>query len=131
MRGAINPHARLIDQINAVLAADGGLLTLPDIVEAARAGRMQVWHRDDAVVVTELLTFPHGKRVNGILAAGNLRSILTIEHDVAAFGRDAGADAIVTHGRPGWARVGRRSGWTLELWCYLKRLGVNGHGGAS
>jgi hypothetical protein len=115
-------QARLVEQVNGVLADDGGLMTLEDIIALARVGRMQVFHRDDAVVVTELLTFPRGRRVNGILAAGNLRSILEIESEVEAFARREGADAIVTHGRPGWARVGRRTGWSLQSWCYLKHL---------
>jgi hypothetical protein len=104
-------------------------MTLADMVDAAREGRVQIFHRDDAVVATEVLAFPRGKRVNGILAAGNLRSILAIEHDVETFARSVGAGAIVTHGRPGWARVGRRTGWTVHSWCYVKRLtALNGGG---
>ena len=120
---------KLVEQINQVLAEDGDLMTVADMVDLARAGRMQIFHRDDAVVATELLEFPRGKRVNGVLAAGNLRSILAIERDVEDFARSMGAAAIVTHGRPGWARVGRRTGWALQSWCYVKRLGaLNGSG---
>jgi hypothetical protein len=115
---------KLIEQINAVLALDGDLMTLADMVELARRGRLQIFHRDDAVVATEVLEFPRAKRVNGVLAAGSLRSILEIEHDVEAFARSVGASALVTHGRPGWARVGRRTGWSVNSWCYVKRLGA-------
>ena len=122
-------RAQLVRQIETVLAMDGDLMTIHDMIDLARQGRMQIHSRDDAVVVTELMSFPRRKIVNGILAAGNLRSILDMESDVERFARSEGADAIITHGRPGWGRVGKKTGWQFHSMCFVKRLGkLNGGG---
>jgi hypothetical protein len=117
---------RLVAQINQALAVDDHLWTLPDILERARDRRMQIFHRDDAMVISEVLATPQRKRLNVLVAAGNLRSIIDMEPEVIQFARDEGADSMLTHGRPAWARIGRRLGWTLHSWCYVKQLGAPG-----
>jgi hypothetical protein len=116
-------------QIETVLAMNGDLMTLDDLIDLARAGRVQVFGNDTSVVASEIMTYPRGKICNAFLAAGSVAGILQLESEVEAFARREGADAILTHGRPGWGRVGRRTGWTLQSWCFVKRLGkINGGG---
>jgi hypothetical protein len=116
-------------QIETVLAMNGDLMTLEDMIDLARAGRVQVFGNDTAVVASEIMAFPRGKICNAFLAAGTVAGVLQLEPAVEAFARQEGAASIITHGRPGWGRVGRKTGWTLNSWCFIKRLGkTNGSG---
>ncbi len=120
---------KLIAQVEAVLHDHGDVMTMGDLIDLARAGRVQIFGRDDALIASEILAYPRRKICNAIVAAGNLRSILDMEKDVEAFARAQGADGMVTHGRPGWGRVGQRTGWKLHSLCYVKSLArLNGGG---
>ena len=121
---------KLIGQINQVLALNGDLMTLEDLIDLARERRVQVFGGDDAVVASEILTYPRKNICNAFLAAGSLRGILRLESEVEAYARAHDAAAIVTHGRQGWGRVGQKTGWMLHSLCYVKPLHRKSNGGS-
>jgi len=83
-----------------------------DYLQLAMAGRVGIWvcevdHRIDAVMITEVRTYPR-RRVLEVVACGGDR--MTRWHRAASealnrHGRENGCSHISATGRPGWARV--------------------------
>jgi hypothetical protein len=122
-------HRELLDKVTAGLEWHGGYLTLEDLIDLARERRVQIWANDSAIAATEILAYPRKRVVNAIVAAGDVRGVLALEPQIEAFARSENADAMVTHGRPGWGRIGQRTGWTAHSMLFVRRLGRS-NGGA-
>jgi hypothetical protein len=120
---------KLVQQLNQELIEGGGLLTLDDLTELARANRVQIWTRGDSLVATEIIDYPQKAVMNVIVAAGRLKDILALEADIEEFARAQGAAAMVTHGRAAWGRVGRRTGWLPVAMRFVKPLPPRTNGG--
>jgi hypothetical protein len=116
----------LLDKVKRGLAWHGDYLTLDDLIDMARERRVQIWSNDRALAATEILAFPRKRILNAIIAAGSLAGVQALEEEIAAFAREQGADAMVTHGRPGWARIGERTGWQAHSMLFVRRLRTNG-----
>lgn len=118
---------RLIAKAEAALEWHGRYLTFGDVVDLAQQGRMQVWANERALCATEILTYPRRVICNAVLAAGDVPGVLALQPQIEAFARQAGADAMVTHGRPAWGRIGRASGWQAHSMLFVRRLRAGGH----
>jgi hypothetical protein len=100
------------DQIAKALLAGGDLLTLDDLRELAIAKRVQWWGDQTAAAATEVLTYPRRRILNLFMAAGDdVRDVLALQDGIVAFAQAMGCSHMVAHGRPGWGRIGRASGW--------------------
>lgn len=111
-------------QVERALLEAGGLMILDDLIALARVGRVQLWSNDipDALIATEIMSYPRRSILNAFVAAGELRSIRALEPAVEAFARANDCAAIVCAGRPGWGRIGRASGWQLHAMLFVKNL---------
>jgi hypothetical protein len=113
----------LIAKAEAALEWHGRFLTFGDVVDQAQQGRMQLWSDGvHAIAATEILTYPRRTICNAVLAAGEVKGVLALQPQIEAFAREAGADAMVTHGRPAWGRIGRASGWQAHSMLFVRRL---------
>ena len=117
---------RLVQKINQGLIECGGLCTIDDLIDLARDRRVQVFERGGSLTVTEILAYPQRTVCNVIIAAGDWRDIIATQPDVDKFARSEGADLLVAHGRPGWARIGAASGWLPQATRYFRTLPTNG-----
>ena len=83
-----------------------------DYLRLAMIGQVGIWlcevdHHIDAVLVTEIKTYPR-RRVLEVVACGGDRMARWKDAAIEALdahGREAGCSHISTTGRPGWARV--------------------------
>jgi hypothetical protein len=122
-------HRDLLDKVRRGLEWHGGYLTFEDLVSLAREGRVQIWTNEHAIAATEILSYPRKRVLNAIIAAGDVHAVQALEPEIADFAKDARADAMVTHGRPGWGRIGAKSGWQAHSMLFVRRLGQT-NGGA-
>lgn len=118
-------RAWLFDRINVALARGGDVMTLDDMVNLARDGRVQLWANDHAVLASELVTYPRTRHLNCFLAAGTLPGLLALHGNIETFAREHDASMMVCHAAPGYARVGGPLGWRADAVRYVKRLGVH------
>lgn len=83
-----------------------------DIVEGISSGRFQYWGDDDAVVITEIIEYPRGKKLHVFIAAGNFEHMnMTWLPALQKFARDNGCSSITTTARHGFIRRLPRLGW--------------------
>lgn len=104
--------ARCRDWIAAALAYSGGTHTPEDVAGGILAGTLQLWPAEKGCLVTEIVDFPRKRVLNIFLAAGDMRQVLDMNDDVAAWAKAQGCTAMTAYGRKGWERVARRFGWT-------------------
>lgn len=86
-----------------------------DLLAAIMRGEMACWLVQDggiikAIAVTAVRQYPRRRVVEIVMLAGrDLRSWESVLRDALdAHAREAGADAIVGYGRPGWVHAGAR-----------------------
>lgn len=85
--------------------------SLADVIAALKAGHMQAFWNDEAVVVTEICTTPRRRFLNIHLVAGSLDSVLALQTQVASFARKQGLTEVQATCRPGWFRRLKKRGW--------------------
>ena len=122
-------HQRLVQQLNLALSDAGGTATLDDLIAQAREGRVQIWHRDNSLAITEILGFPQKNVCNVVACAGRLPEILEMEPEIETFAREHDCAFMVTHGRSAWGRVGRKTGWVPVSMRFQKSLPLRLNGG--
>lgn len=127
MNAATPERQKLLTQVRAALLAGGDVMGLEDMIALAQRGQIRLFHREDAVVGAEILSFPR-RRIGAVfMAAGNVRSIVALDAEVSAWAREWGASFLTAEGRPEWARIGRRIGWHPQAMVFVKEL----HGGSA
>lgn len=78
---------------------------------------------EDAAIVTEIKTFPGGKRVvHGLVAAGDLDQIKALIVLAEQWGREQGCTAALIESRPGWAKLLKHDGYELFQVSIVKNL---------
>ena len=69
-------------------------------------GRISVRATEDAIILTQVRTFPTGAReIHGMAAAGELPSILALIQQAEQWARSQGIEFATVASRPGWQRV--------------------------
>ena len=115
---------RLIARVNEALALAGDVLTFNDLVAMARERRVQVFANDEALIATELLTYPQARHLNCFVGAGSLAGMFALETQVEDFARQYGVTMMIAHGRPAWGRIGEARGWRADAIRYVKRMEI-------
>ena len=105
----------LIQGLREALERSGGTHTIQDVVDALRNGEAQVWVKDSAVLVTEVLAMPRALVLHFWLAAGELEPVIALSRDVLAWGKEQGCTGATLTGRPGWKRALASEGWSSDL----------------
>lgn len=99
-------------QLEAALAhAAMGELTIEDVAERVRDGRLQLWAAEGSALVTEILTFPRATILHFYLAGGTQPVLEAMLEPILAWGKSKGCTHAALTGRAGWER------------SFLKRLG--------
>ena len=85
---------------------DPRLYNIEWLDEGVITGAVRTFGNDTAVIVTETKQYPAGaKEAHGLVAAGELTSILKLIEEAEAWGRDQGCDFASISSREGWVRV--------------------------
>jgi hypothetical protein len=109
-------------RVEIALAEGGDVMTFDDMIELARAGRIQLWADDESVVATEIMVYPRKKVLNLFLAAGRLPAVMAWHPKLTQFCHDNEVDLMVAFGAPGWGRIGRRNGWRFRAMVFVNIL---------
>ena len=99
----------------------GGTHTIQDVIDLVRQGKMQSFHNDGALVITEVVEHPQCKALNVFVACGDLDAVMQLQPTIEKFGRDNGCDRMRMLGRRGWRSVLPRFGWRDERMCAFER----------
>jgi hypothetical protein len=115
---------RLLERLGKALDVRG-TQTVSDVLQAARAGRMQIWEGDRLLLVTEVEDYPLFRVLRYASVAGDMNEedLIGLQARADAWGQAQGctrAEAIgrkgwdrAPHWLTGWERVG--SFWTKDL----------------
>ena len=100
--------------IEAATARSNGRHSAATIKSALIDKQMQLWlvmnNCLNAVIVTELLTYPTGLKVCGfvIVTGENHQKWLRLAEDIKGWAKENGCERIEGWARPGWAKI---TGW--------------------
>lgn len=87
-------------------------------------GSAHIATTEDAAIIYEVRTYPTGaKEIHGLLAAGNMESIVTelIPH-AEQIARDLGCISTCIESRPGWAKALKPYGYEMHQVSIKKEL---------
>jgi hypothetical protein len=94
------------------LRLGGDTHTVQDVVDAIEKGEMQGFWTKNAMVVTQIVSHPRKKELNVFLAFGDLDGVMSLQDQIADFGRKHGCSFMVMSGRSGWQKVLPNYGWS-------------------
>ena len=128
--------SQLSDQFNAEWARAKPLLqpaldrqdrhgyTLADIYDMLSAGQCHLWTDNHSAAVTHVSVHPRGRICVIWLAGGELPEIIAGIEDPQnlAWARSIGCVAVEVHGRTGWTKALRQSGFEARSVSYVKLL---------
>lgn len=116
-----NRGSDLQRKLQRALDLAGNTHTIEDVATAVKAGTMQAFHNDDALVITEIVEFPRAKSINVFVACGDLDAVMSLQPLIEDFGRKHGCDRMRMLGRQGWRKVLPKHGWQDERLCSFER----------
>jgi len=91
-------------QVLKALTRAGKSHTLADVDAGIQRGEFQCWHRENAVVVTQLQRQPQTMVLCVFLAAGTLASLQPMLEPLMAWAKAQGCTSAYLVGRFGWLR---------------------------
>lgn len=90
-------------------ALSSGLLrthAIEHVWEALTSGECQIWPKQASVAVTQLQSYPTGKKALCIwLAGGDLKELKATHVAIEQFAKSIGCDALLISGRKGWLKA--------------------------
>lgn len=105
----------------ALLAREGGLYTVADIMENIRDGRMQSFASGDTWVITQICQYPRRKVMNIAYVVGDINALYELERTIIEFAKENGVDMLQATARLGWKK--RMSvGWNDHALCMRKEI---------
>ena len=107
-------HAELIrcqHWIEAALEYSGGTHEFEDIYNEVMRNNMQLWPREDACAVTQIITYPRKKVLHIFLAGGRMETIVDMDKDADDFAKRQGCSALSIAGRRGWGKILASNGY--------------------
>lgn len=113
-------YEHILKRMEKALALPFSSHNFNDVVDALRAGDMQAFWNDDAIVVTEICVSPRRKYLNIFLAAGSLEGVYALQTQIAAFATQNGiTEPVQGTMRPGWGKHLKKRGWKkwAEVWA--------------
>lgn len=91
--------------IEDALEYSGGTHTFDDVAAGVLKGEFQLWHHDNAAIVTEIVVYPRLKDLHFFLAGGNLDELQQMTPIIEDWGRSVGCTRVSLAGRKGWQRT--------------------------
>lgn len=102
----------LSDLFDRALAFGGYTHTRTDIAEGIKIGRFHYFGDDRCSVVTEFVEYPHDRKLNVFIAAGDYRHMMrVILPRLKSFAIDNGCSSLTTTARHGFLRRLPTVGW--------------------
>ena len=112
----------MIDRLVEALARAGGTHTIHDVLDQCQEGKARMWHREGAVIVTEVYEYPQTKVIHFWLAGGELKSVIALSREVLDWARANGCKRATLAGRKGWTKALASEAWHPELVLMGKEL---------
>jgi hypothetical protein len=83
-----------------------------------RAGNLQAFWNDRALVLTEICVSPRRRFLNIYMAAGRMEDVFALQPQMVQFARENGLSECQGLMRPGWAKSLKKRGWVKwhETW---------------
>ena len=106
-------------KLQRALDIQGGLFSLPDILERIADGRMQSWVHNNSWAITQISIYPRRRVLEIVAAVGDLRDCRILHGQILAFANEMNVDLVAAYGRRGWARDADRNGWKIKTTSYL------------
>jgi hypothetical protein len=119
---------KMLARLRKALRLGGNTHDVSDIVAAVKAGQMQAFSSEHALVVTQVASFPRARHLVVFIACGDLAEVMALQPEVEAFGRAHGCEAMIMTGRDGWSRILPEHGWAPSGVTYALPLLENAHG---
>lgn len=113
---------RCREWIEAALEHSSGTHLYEDILHGLLDGRFQLWPAPKGCIVTEIVTFPRKRVVNGFLAGGDMEDVLGLHDRIVEWAKSQGCTAATINGRAGWARVYKSRGWQTAHTSLIKEF---------
>lgn len=105
-----------------VEALDGTFYTIDDVARALAENRAQLWPGKNAVIVTEINTYPSERVIQVWLAGGDMQEIMQMAAGLESWARLNGCSSVLVEGRKGWARTLNAQGYEPYTFTAIKRL---------
>ena len=105
-----------------VEALEGSFFTIEDVARALADNRAQLWPGKNAVIVTEIQTYPNERVIQVWLAGGDMQEIMQMAAGLESWARLNGCSSVLVEGRQGWARVLKEQGYEPYSYTAVKRL---------
>jgi hypothetical protein len=99
-----------------------GTHSITDVFGRIEAGMAQIWERDHALIVTEIHDYPKCSVLHFWIAAGEKDAVISLSHDVIAWGRTQGCSRATLAGRKGWLRVLADEGWQASRLTLMEKM---------
>ena len=87
--------------------------------------RLQVWVKNDSLLLTEIADFPTRRALHHFLAVGSIADLWELRDQAVSWAKEQGCTLEIVTGRPGWVRVVRKrlNGWNEPQIQITRELG--------
>jgi len=92
-------------------AMDGSFHTIDALESMIFKGAAQLWPGAKAAIVTQIVSYPGEKALQGLWAAGDLAEVRALIPGVEAYGRLLGCTSVLVEGQAGWVRALKDMGY--------------------
>lgn len=101
-----------IKKIKKALAMTGAY-TWEDIQEFLKENKMQMFHNERGLWITEILTTKRKKVLNCVITAGELDAVLELEPQIFQFAKEHKCDQVTGMCRIGYKKSLKEGGWKI------------------
>jgi len=109
-------------RLQKALDLAGNTHTIDDIAAAVRAGTMQAFHNDGALVITEIVEYPRAKAINIFVACGDLNDVMSLQPTIDDFAKQHGCTSMHMRGRKGWRKALPAFGWSESMVSFERTI---------
>lgn len=104
---------RFAAKLSLALEHAGRTHNLEDVRYLIATSRLQVWIKNDSLLLTEIADFPTRRALHHFCAVGSIADLWELRDQAAAWAKEQGCTLEIVTGRPGWMRVvqKRLDGW--------------------
>ena len=103
-----------VKHLNPALKIDGNH-DINDIWNLYQKHAVDLWHTQNATVITEVIKFPKRKVLNIWLAGGEMDGCKNLHKEITKFAKKINCKTITITGRPGWKKIFPEYKKTAEL----------------
>lgn len=116
------PGDKMLELLKKALLKGGSTHELEDILVGIRQNVFQLFHDEDAIVVTEILQSPRKRILNVFLIAGDFKQVMKLQGKVEEFARAEQCSSMITTGRFGFLRRLPAYGWSPAYVTFKRDL---------